>query len=307
MSGPSEVDPVHPPTNVEHPCIPLEHRGSGYSRLLSNSDALANLADNHRERYAAGSPWPHVVLDGLVDEALVAEAEIREIIPGLALERLRSHRQMKLQSPDVAGEAARMLLHDLSSEPFVAFVESLTGVRGLKTDPSRLWAGINIGPPGAFQALHRDFRKHPDNGMFQRVTALLYLNSDWRVEYGGALELWSSDMRTCGQRILPSAGRLVIFETSPRALHAVDSVRCPPERARLALITRYYSEVPGPGDRREAILRRPRRPEDPWLVGVAGLSDGVVELRRRSGKFVKQIRGLLSRDGGVPKSRPPKS
>ena len=29
-------------------------------------------------------PWPHVVLDGLVDEALVAEAEIREIIPGLA-------------------------------------------------------------------------------------------------------------------------------------------------------------------------------------------------------------------------------
>jgi hypothetical protein len=44
---------------------------------------------------------------------------------------------MKLQSPDVAGEAARMLLADLSSEPFVAFVESLTGVRGLKTDPSR--------------------------------------------------------------------------------------------------------------------------------------------------------------------------
>ena len=54
-------------------------------------------------------------------------------------------------------------------------------------------------------------------------------------------------MRTCGQWILPAAGRLVIFETSLRAmLHAVDSVRCPPERARLALISRYYSEVPGP-------------------------------------------------------------
>jgi hypothetical protein len=49
--------------------------------MLTNSEALANLADNHRERYAAGSPWPHVVLDGLVDEALVAEAEIREISP----------------------------------------------------------------------------------------------------------------------------------------------------------------------------------------------------------------------------------
>jgi hypothetical protein len=143
--------------------------------------------------------------------------------------------------------------------------------------------------------------------MFQRVTALLYLNSDWRVEYGGALELWSSDMSTCGQRILPAAGRLVIFETSPRALHAVDSVRCPLGRARLALISRYYTDLPGPGDRREAILRRPRRPEDPWLVGVAGLSDGVVELRRRSGKFVKEIRGLLSREGGVPKPAPPKS
>jgi hypothetical protein len=222
---------------------------------------------------------------------------------------------MKSESPDVAGEAARMLLDDLSSEPFVAFVEPLTGVRGLKTDPSRFWAGINIGPPGAFQALHRDFRKHPDNGMFERVTALLYLNSDLRVDYGGALELWSSDMRTCGQRILPAAGRLVIFETSPRALHAVDSVRWPLGRARLALICRYYTDLPGPGDRREAILRRPRRPEDPWLVvwrafqtESLNCAEGLASLSKRSAVFClaraesPSPRHLSPREAGGPLS-----
>ena len=95
--------------------------------------------------------------------------------------------------------------------------------------------GNSCQPPGTSQALHRDFRLHPDNGLFHRVNVLVYLNSDWKEEYGGMLELWSTGKKAFGQQVEPVAGRLVLFETTPFAYHGVpDPVRFPPGRARIS-------------------------------------------------------------------------
>ena len=38
-------------------------------------------------------------------------------------------------------------------------------------------------------------------------SAIVYLNKDWKDEYGGQLELWNRDMTKCEAKIAPSATR----------------------------------------------------------------------------------------------------
>jgi Rps23 Pro-64 3,4-dihydroxylase Tpa1-like proline 4-hydroxylase len=166
---------------------------------------LVALAEAQREAYHSASPWAHVVMDDLIDPTLIATAEREELQPSLALEVERNYRKVKAESPEPNGPAARQILESIHSEEFIAFLESMTGVSGLIPDPSHYWAGLHVNPPGAFQAIHRDFRVHPITGLFHRVNVLIYLNSDWRTEYAGELELWKKDKSACERQVAPVA------------------------------------------------------------------------------------------------------
>ena len=47
-----------------------------------------------------------------------------------------------------------------------------------------------------------------------QVNVFVYLNNDWPDEYGGHLDLWSRDMKTCYERIAPKLGRFVVFSST---------------------------------------------------------------------------------------------
>jgi len=225
------------------------------------------LADDYREGYKEASPWPHVVIEGLINPAVIAAAESEELELALSLPLRHATRQIKAETPRPSGPSALAILQALSGQGFLAFLEDLTGIAGLIPDPARYWAGLQVFPPGAFQALHRDFRIHPITRLFHRVNVLVYLNSDWIRDYGGDLELWASDASTCARRIPPEAGTSVIFECSSAAIHGIpDPIGCPASRARLSLASNYYTVAPGPGPR-ESVFRRPKRREDPWYMG----------------------------------------
>jgi 2OG-Fe(II) oxygenase superfamily len=242
---------------------------------------LTQLARTHAESYHAASPWPHVVLDDLIDPALIAAAEQEELEPSLSLEIDRSYRKIKAESPEPNGPAATKILDSIGSAPFVTFLEELTGVSGLIPDPTHYWAGLHVNPPGAFQAIHRDFRVHPITGLFHRVNILIYLNSDWKSEYAGELELWKTDKSACERQVAPVAGKSVIFEAGPLAFHGIpEPIRCPTGRARLSLAAIYYTECPPPDDRKESRFFRPKRPQDPWYMGFGTFGDGVNLVRR---------------------------
>lgn len=228
---------------------------------------LDHIADECRESYRTARPWPHLILDGLIEPTLLAAAEVQELGRALNLEVVRGNRMVKAQSTEVIGHAAQEILDALLAPQFVAFLEKLTGIAGLIPDPTHYWAGIHVSPPGTSQVLHRDFRLHPTTGLFHRVNVLIYLNSAWKEEYGGELEMWPPDRSACSQRVFPDAGRVVIFETTPTTYHGLpDPVQCPPGRARLSLASFYYTEYPGATDRREPIVFAPKRPQDPWYM-----------------------------------------
>lgn len=238
--------------------------------MVSSEEAWRVRGRLARAAYLAAKPWPHVVMHDLLSPVLVAAAEAEELPRALALVPHRSHLEVKGESPTVTGRSASALLDAMCTPAFVAFVEELTGIKHLAADPTHIWSGLNASGTGSFQSMHRDFSRHPVTKQWHRVNVLLYLNSSWPEEYGGDLELWAPDMRACGARIRPTAGTVVVFETNYETLHGVpDPIQCPPDRSRLSLTSYYYSDERQPGRVNEPILRRPRRPQDPWRMGIA--------------------------------------
>ncbi|MDE3202909.1 MAG: 2OG-Fe(II) oxygenase [Acidobacteriota bacterium] len=225
--------------------------------------------------YRSAQPWPYLVIDGAFDPELVAtaEAEQLEVAPGLR--QHVSRRQRKAESSKVTGRASRELMDYLDGDEWVGRLRALTGIEDLEPDPSHFWAGLHVGPVDAFQAVHRDFQKHPATGLYHRVNVLLYLSSGWEEEEGGGLELWSSDAARCVTRVLPAAGRLVVFESHRLTLHGVGrQTSSRPGRVRLSLAAYYFSsKPPACGLHRTGTLFQPRIPGGSVLGSVIDISD----------------------------------
>jgi hypothetical protein len=222
--------------------------------------ALA-AAGTRRAQYLEGDPWPHLILDDLLDQDRVAAAACEaRAIPNDAMVWQVSRRVRKASVNTLAdlGMAIRGLLADLADSRAVAGLGDLTGVHELTGDPRLTYAGISVTPPGGWQKVHEDFPKHPVTGLWNRVAVLLYLN-DWQPSHGGELELWPQDMSAGVKVIQPIAGRIVVFETTSAHRHGIRPVNAGAP-ARIAIGTRYYSPNMPDTKPRGPLRRSVRRP-----------------------------------------------
>ena len=104
----------------------------------------------------------------------------------------------------------------------------------LKPDPALVvGGGVHNTEQGGKPSIHADFNLHPQTGKHRRLNALLYLNKDWREEYG-ALELWDREMQRCVRTAAPIFNRLVVFRITDDDVHGnPDPWNGPPGYSRL--------------------------------------------------------------------------
>jgi hypothetical protein len=233
--------------------------------------ALGALARARRAEFAGAKPFPHVVLDDFLPEPVLDRILGEFPSPeDIAWIRYRETTQKKLAAHDetLMGDATRHLFAQLNASVFIAFLEQLTGIDGLIPDPHLIGGGMHQIEPGGLLRIHADFNRHEQLRLDRRLNLLLYLNRDWREEYGGHLELWNRDMTAAARRILPVFNRCVIFATSDYSYHGhPDPLTCPPGRARKSLALYYYSNGRPAGEvsDRHPTLFRARPGEAPAL------------------------------------------
>lgn len=112
-------------------------------------------------------------------------------------------------------------------------------------------AGLHTSPPGASLGVHLDSDHHPLTGWQRTCNAILFVNTEWKPDWGGAFELWSADGRECLIRITPRFNRLVLFEPSDISFHAVARNTGPEPRKTLATFYWRKSMVGGQRSRAE--------------------------------------------------------
>jgi Rps23 Pro-64 3,4-dihydroxylase Tpa1-like proline 4-hydroxylase len=209
---------------------------------LSRMNALKEAA---HISYFSARPFPHVVFDDFFDPELLELILAEFPKPGeIRWQQFDNAHEIKLASAAEAsfGPATRLLLYHLNSATFLEFLSSVTGIKNLIPDPGFAGGGLHQIVPGGKLGIHVDFNKHHDFGLDRRLNLLLYLNKDWREDYGGHLELWDRNMGQCEAKVLPVFNRLMIFGTTDFTYHGhPDPLRCPEHMTRKSLALYYFS------------------------------------------------------------------
>jgi hypothetical protein len=268
-------------------------------------DALEADLPQLAERYAAGEPFPHVVLDNVLPLEALGEvfAEFGRIPDDAWTNYLHlNERKYANTRIDTWGPTLRAVAETFASDRFVAFLSALTGIEGLRPDADLMdGGGLHRSMPGGFLNIHADFTAHHQRPRWRRrVNLLLYLNPEWRPEWGGALQLWSKDMQRCVTAVEPQGNRILLFTTDNASFHGhPEPLRVPEGLARQSLALYYFTEED---------VHHPRatnyraRPGDGWRGALIYLDKGVLRaydvLKRRlhiSDGWASRTLGALSR------------
>ena len=190
-------------------------------------------------------PFPYIYFDDFLPEA-AAEAALQAFPEPKALPWSEfdnpNERKLAFDVVENLPPPVRDVLYFLNSRPMLKFLETLTGIHGVIPDPYYVGGGLHQIKPGGKLAVHADFNKHQQLKLDRRINVLIYLNKDWKEEYGGHFELWNRQMTQAEQKILPVFNRCAIFSTTSFSYHGHPTpLSCPPDRTRKSVATYYYS------------------------------------------------------------------
>jgi Rps23 Pro-64 3,4-dihydroxylase Tpa1-like proline 4-hydroxylase len=206
---------------------------------------MQEVSTHAQATYLAAKPYPHIVLDDFFDPEIVEGilAEFPE--PGaIRWQRFDNASEIKLASAAEAsfGPLTRLFLYHLNSITFLEFLTRITGIENLISDPRFDGGGLHQIVRGGKLGIHADFNKHAAFGLDRRLNLLLYLNKNWREEYGGHLQLWDRNMTQCEAKVTPHFNRMMIFGTTDFTYHGhPDPLQCPDGMTRKSLALYYFT------------------------------------------------------------------
>jgi hypothetical protein len=206
---------------------------------------LQQLAKDKAKEYRTNIPFPNIYFDDFLP-AKVAEAALRDLPEPRQLQWSefadRNQAKLAFDSAERLPASIREVLNFFKSRPMLEFLEELTGIQGLIPDPNFLGAGLHQIRRGGFLEVHADFNRQSKLKLDRRVNVLLYLNQDWKEEYGGHFELWNQDMTAPVRKVLPIFNRCAMFSTTSTSWHGHPiPLNCPPGRTRKSIAVYYYS------------------------------------------------------------------
>jgi hypothetical protein len=206
--------------------------------------SIAALGAQYRDQYNSATLFPHIVLPDFLDEEIL-EVCLRDFpsVPDSSTGYKRSQENLKFEfSPETLSPPLRSLFYSFNSLPFVSFIENLTGIKRLIPDPYFAGAGLHQVSEGGHLDIHTDFNFHAAMGLERRINVLIYLNKNWREEYGGCFEIWDQKMRRCCARVVPTFNTCVVFNTSSISFHGNPvRVKHPEGKPRRAIALYYYT------------------------------------------------------------------
>jgi 2OG-Fe(II) oxygenase superfamily len=206
--------------------------------------SYAKIAVDNAEAYQNASPFPHMVFDDFLPEALARELSQSFPLPDDSwVERDNQNNRRRFQPDETRmPDTLRHMFRELNSRQFILFLETLTGIDNLLPDPYFIGGGVHLSGTGDFLNVHADFNWHHKLQAHRRVNALFYLSEDWQPEWKGALEFWNKEMTQIVDSALPIFNRLIVFTTSEHSNHGQrEPNECPPGVFRKVLNLYYYT------------------------------------------------------------------
>jgi hypothetical protein len=228
------------------------------------------------QSFQSAQPFPSICIDDLLVETfanqVLADFPSYENAQQMGRGFKSVNERGKVQVTDAAlFQGALLRLHEILASPeFLAVMSGITGIQDLQADAQLVGGGVHQTGPRGHLDVHVDFNYIVERRLHRRLNIIVFLNKDWRPEWGGALELWDKRVKRCYHTFLPIFNRCVVFETSEISYHGVTAVTCPPDISRKSFAAYYYTV-----DNRPEIARERHstifvaRPHERWKRWVA--------------------------------------
>jgi len=207
---------------------------------------LDATAKKFKKEYKESDPFPNIYFEDFFNPEFLEKVlgEFPDLSAG-GIKKNHANTQEKYATKGESkfGPYTKEFTHFLNSEPFLLFLKELTSIeRYLIPDPYFEGGGFHQIKKGGFLKVHADFNRLEKYQVDRRLNALVYLNKDWKEEYGGYFELWDLEMENCVKKILPKFNTLALFSTTDFSYHGhPNPLNCPEDRSRKSLALYYYT------------------------------------------------------------------
>lgn len=255
---------------MNNPVYPLDPD----SLFIPHADAK-EIGAKLAPQYQGKTPYDHGCFDNFLPEEVITRVYDEALSMGAKQPEFSSgHEKLKTSfRPDMMPTYTKAVFHALNSRPFIQFLEQMSGIQGLIPDPYFQGGGIHRTETGGFLSIHADFDHHSIMNLERRMNVLIYLNPDWKEDYGGSFEVWTDNMSEKVASFAPIMNRMCCFSTGRNTMHGnPEPVNHPDNDPRLSIALYYYTATwadgrtaqstvfkprPGTGDRRssDALLR----------------------------------------------------
>lgn len=130
----------------------------------------------------------------------------------------------------------------LAGSEFIEAMQTMSGLDDLQFDHNFFGGGMHLTGTSGILDVHVDFNYSEQLQSYRRLNLLIYLNEDWKDEWGGNVELWNKDVSKCVHSLSPIHNRCVIFATSDSSFHGVTAVTSPPGVIRKSFAIYLYNK-----------------------------------------------------------------
>lgn len=224
--------------------VPVTTELNGGTRLFP--DRWAEQLPEIAERYQSALPYPHIHLTDFLDEdaARSAAAEFPQPSSDAWIQYKHfNENKAGLTKRELFPESLGRVVDELNGPEFVEWLSKLAGIPNLVADPTLDGGGLHQSARGGFLNLHTDFTMHHRKKNWKRrINLIVYLNSRWELEWGGAIELWDQEMRQCCASVPPLLNHAIIFSTVDHSYHGFpEKLRCPEGVSRKSIALYYYT------------------------------------------------------------------
>jgi len=234
------------------------------AETLTISDNSSRAAGRERAvQYQAAKPYSNICIDDFLPEAILDRVLLD--LNSLTLKDAEAsfdRPQEKLKSsynPELLPIFTKNLFHAFNSRSFIIFLEELSGIKGLIPDPYFIGAGIHETSNGGHLDIHADFSLHKQLKLERRLNVLIYLNREWRAEWGGSFEIWDKQMAKKEASFIPLYNRMVCFSTASDTFHGnPNPVKHPEGKPRLSIALYYYTATWDPARKAHTTLFKAR-------------------------------------------------
>jgi len=205
--------------------------------------------DNFNNTELQKEPFDYMVIDNFLNDEYVEPllSEFEKLTP----EKTNYYGSNIYEKTKVAfnsnlGELTEEILKELCSEDFVSYIQKRFQINDIiHSNRNFEGAGVHKVYNNGYLTMHTDFNysKDPTYGLLdRRLNLLLYMNTDWKEEYGGELCLFDQKQQKITKKVMPILNRCVIFNTTDAIHGHPNPMVLPHDKCRQSLALYYFSK-----------------------------------------------------------------